>query len=261
MFNHLLCQEAIEQIYSKQTIGQEVLSYFLQDSDINEFYELLCEQLEDDVKAQGFLSGMATAYDGIPIISLAAMLSSYCPGFEKSERICFALDLLILAIHKEMLIANFHKQWLVTFVYPMDDELYESISSRHYLPPMIDKPRPINKHGDSYFLTLKSKIILGSEYAKHNKHISFDVLNTQSNIAFNLEIRVTEVDPVMDADNLVVYKKQYEGIKEIISDKDFYITHAYDARSRLYSQGYHVNPQGDDFHKACLVFAEKEYLL
>ena len=255
-----MIQEQIEQAYSKQTIAQEVLSYFLQDEDINEFYELLCTQLEDENKAQGFLAGMATAYDGMPIISLASMLSSYCEGDEKAERICNALDLLILAVHKEMLTAEFHKQWLISFVYPMDDALYESISSRHYLPPMIDKPKPITKHGDSYFLTLKSKIILGSEYAKHNKHISFDVLNTQSSIAFNLEERVTEVDPIMDANNLAAYKQQYEGIKDIIRDRDFYITHAFDARSRLYCQGYHTSYQGDDFHKAVLILAEKEFI-
>lgn len=256
-----MIQEQIEQIYSKQTIAQEVLAYFLQDPDINEFYEFLCTHLKNDNKAQRFLAGMATAYDGMPIISLASMLSSSCEGIDKTERICSSLDILIMAVNKGLLTAEFHKQWLITFDYDIPDDVYESISSKHYLPPMIDKPNPVNKHGDSFFTTLTSKIILGSEYARHNKNISFDVLNTQSNIAFNLETRVTEVDPVMDEDNLAVYKKQYEGIKEIISDKDFYLTHAYDARSRLYCQGYHTSYQADDFHKAVIVFAEKEYLL
>jgi hypothetical protein len=255
-----MIQEQIEQVYSKQTIAQEVLAYFLQDPDINEFYEFLCSHLGKDNKAQKFLAGMAIAYDGMPIISLASMLSSSCEGVEKTERICNSLDLLIMAIDKGLLTAEFHKQWLVTFNYDLPDDVYESITSKHYLPPMIDKPNQVLKHGDSFFTTLTSKIILGSEYAKHQKHISFDVLNTQSSIAFNLETRVTEVNPVMDEDNLKVYNEQYAGIKDIISDRDFFLTHAYDARSRLYSQGYHVSYQADDYHKACIVFAKKEYI-
>jgi len=36
------------------------------------------------------------------------------------------------------------------------------------------------------------------------------------------------------------------------------LTHKYDKRGRCYSQGYHVNPQGNDWNKAVIEFAEKE---
>jgi len=40
----------------------------------------------------------------------------------------------------------------------------------------------------------------------------------------------------------------------------FWLTHKYDKRGRTYAQGYHVNPQGNDWNKACVEFANKEKL-
>jgi DNA-directed RNA polymerase len=39
---------------------------------------------------------------------------------------------------------------------------------------------------------------------------------------------------------------------------EFYLTHRYDKRGRCYAQGYHVNPQGNDWNKAVIELAEKE---
>jgi DNA-directed RNA polymerase len=40
----------------------------------------------------------------------------------------------------------------------------------------------------------------------------------------------------------------------------FYMTHKYDKRGRTYSQGYHINPQGNDWNKAVIEFADKEVI-
>ena len=40
----------------------------------------------------------------------------------------------------------------------------------------------------------------------------------------------------------------------------FHLTYKYDKRGRTYAQGYHVNPQGSDWNKACVVFADAEPL-
>ena len=38
----------------------------------------------------------------------------------------------------------------------------------------------------------------------------------------------------------------------------FYLTHRYDKRGRTYAQGYYINPQGNEWNKAVLEFADKE---
>lgn len=43
-----------------------------------------------------------------------------------------------------------------------------------------------------------------------------------------------------------------------IHGNEFYLTHRYDTRGRTYSQGYHVNPQGNDWNKAIVEFAKEE---
>ena len=44
------------------------------------------------------------------------------------------------------------------------------------------------------------------------------------------------------------------------NDNHFYFGWKYDKRGRSYSQGYHINPQGNEYRKAILQFADKELL-
>lgn len=253
-----MIQEQVEQYYSKQTIATEVLAYFLQVDEINEYYEYLTEQLGCANKAQVYLSGMCTAYDGIPLISLAAKLASVCEGETKTDKLLASLDLTMQAIESGLLIAEFHKQWLVMFDYTMSDELHESISHRQYLPPMIDKPNVLKRHGDSYFTTLRSKVLTGHSLSNIGQEIAWDILNIQSSIPFEYESRVTRISD--KTEHKEIYENQYDNTLDIISDKEFYLTHGYDGRGRLYCQGHHINYQGDDYHKAVIVLANKEYL-
>jgi DNA-directed RNA polymerase len=43
-----------------------------------------------------------------------------------------------------------------------------------------------------------------------------------------------------------------------IADNEFYLTHKYDKRGRIYCQGYHVNYQGTPWNKAVIQFANEE---
>ena len=44
------------------------------------------------------------------------------------------------------------------------------------------------------------------------------------------------------------------------NDNKFYFGYKYDKRGRMYSQGYHVNPQGNEYRKAMLSFHDTEEL-
>ena len=41
---------------------------------------------------------------------------------------------------------------------------------------------------------------------------------------------------------------------------EFYLTHKYDKRGRIYCQGYHVTYQGAPWNKACIEFADQEII-
>jgi DNA-directed RNA polymerase len=49
------------------------------------------------------------------------------------------------------------------------------------------------------------------------------------------------------------------GILEGFSN-EFYLTHRYDKRGRVYCQGYHVTYQGTPWNKAVLELADKEII-
>lgn len=51
----------------------------------------------------------------------------------------------------------------------------------------------------------------------------------------------------------------YKVCRELIAKGNkFWMTHRPDFRGRLYSQGYHVNTQGNSFRKAIVELAEPE---
>jgi DNA-directed RNA polymerase len=49
--------------------------------------------------------------------------------------------------------------------------------------------------------------------------------------------------------------------KQVLSlGNEFYLTHKYDKRGRSYSQGYHINYQGNAWNKAVVCLADKEFV-
>lgn len=56
------------------------------------------------------------------------------------------------------------------------------------------------------------------------------------------------------------FVQQSNALYEEYEDKDFYMQWKYDARGRMYSQGYHINPQGSSYKKACIQLSDEYYL-
>ena len=51
------------------------------------------------------------------------------------------------------------------------------------------------------------------------------------------------------------------NLPEFFQEEPFYLTHKYDARGRVYCQGYHLSYQSDDFTNALIEFAEGEKVI
>ena len=83
------------------------------------------------------------------------------------------------------------------------------------------------------------------------------VLAILSTVGYKLTDIAKEIEPKpegvrdTDWDN---YLSQSELVKSELSSKPFYFRWAYDKRGRVYSKGYHINIQANEYHKACLQF-------
>lgn len=104
-----------------------------------------------------------------------------------------------------------------------------------------------------------SRVLLGHRENRHNNGVNMSVLAILSTVGYRLTpiTAMTEDKPKgvrdTDWDN---YLKQCEIVKSELGSKSFYFKWAYDKRGRVYSKGYHINIQANEYHKACLSFSK-----
>lgn len=152
----------------------------------------------------------------------------------------------------------------------LEDELQKYIDHSAYLPPMVCKPLKLKNNFSSGYLTHKDSLILGKGN-HHNEDICLDVLNIINSVPLQLSVEflsTVEEEPsfeIKDQDQLdqwLTFKKQsHHFYKLMVSQGNkIYLTHKYDKRGRIYSQGYHITTQGTSYKKAMLELANEELI-
>jgi len=162
-------------------------------------------------------------------------------------------------------------------VFSIPAQMQEKLASLQYPIPMICKPRKLNcnKH-DGYLTGSKSVLLKG--YNHHDDDVNLDLINRLNGIKFTLNHTVGNLirnqwkdldkkkpDEFVDEyiDRVASFLRYEENSKEVMqlmamSGDEFYFTHRYDKRGRVYCQGYHINYQGNSWNKAVVEFANKE---
>lgn len=151
---------------------------------------------------------------------------------------------------------------------PLSDELTKFIENSQYLPPMVCEPLQLTHNYSSGYLTHNDSLILGSGN-HHDGSLCLDVLNTMNKVQFKLdldflstveEVPTFELDTQAKMDQWAAFKKQSYMMYSLMAQQGnrFYFTNKVDKRGRIYSHGYHLNPQGTSFKKASLELAKEE---
>lgn len=151
---------------------------------------------------------------------------------------------------------------------PLSDALIEFIDHSECLPPMLCEPLELKNNFSSGYLTHNDSLILGSGN-HHDGDLCLDVLNTMNSVALQLDLEFLskveeeptfELDTQDKIDRWDAFKKQSYYFYKLIAKNGnrIYFTHKVDKRGRIYSQGYHLNPQGAPFKKASLELANEE---
>ena len=104
-----------------------------------------------------------------------------------------------------------------------------------------------------------AQVLLGHRENRHENTLNMSVLSILGSVGYRLTpiATMTEEKPEgvrdTDWDN---YLEQCEIVKAELANKPFYFKWAYDKRGRVYSKGYHIQIQANEFHKACLAFSK-----
>lgn len=162
--------------------------------------------------------------------------------------------------------------------YLFKEEVLELIQQYQYKLPMLIEPLPINQkgnnRGDGYLLNGSTSLILNQH---HTMDIDSKVLDRLNKVPFS--INVTLMKNIRNSwkskDDERTKEKQEEFDKSfdlfernvfnasaimINNGNKFYFTHKYDFRGRVYSCGWQLNYQGNNYAKAQLEFSNKQLI-
>lgn len=167
------------------------------------------------------------------------------------------------------------QQLVVRFT--VSPELQDELDRYQFPLPMITTPRKLTSNRDTPYVVVKD----GSVILRHNHHdddVCLDHLNKVNNIKFSLNNDVAQMvrnkwrnlDKCKPGETKEDFEKRkrafdkYDRTARAVMAQvtslgnEFYLTHKYDKRGRVYCQGYHINYQGAPWNKAVIELAQKE---
>ena len=173
--------------------------------------------------------------------------------------------------------------------FALPDDLLAYIERACYLPPLVVKPKILRDNRSSGYMTVKGEsLILGGGHNHHNDPIALDVLNLMNRYELclnefilddvveepNNDLDVVEQKPnqppmtEIEKQRVISQQKRnwakhleqsayfYQHIR--LNNNKMFITNKYDKRGRIYSQGHHINPQGQSYKKASIDLYNKQ---
>jgi len=151
-------------------------------------------------------------------------------------------------------------------------ELKEFCNQTMYLPPLICEPQEITgNRGSGYYspLSQNDSIILGKGN-HHDYETPIEVLNTLNAIPFSIDADALDMSPMPKEEldttakrvNWLRYVNGTRGVADFLLKKGnkFNFNHQLDFRYRVYSNGYHMGYQLDEWHKSLISLNKKEMI-
>jgi hypothetical protein len=155
-------------------------------------------------------------------------------------------------------------------------DVQADIERFQYPLPMVIPPRSVTTNSETGYLRGKGSIILRKNH--HEDDVCLDHINRVNRIKFCLDHRTAHMisnqwrnlDKPKSGETQEDFNKRKRAFEKydrsakdvmdllLIHGNEFYLTHRYDKRGRVYCQGYHVNYQGAPWNKAVIELANKE---
>ena len=168
--------------------------------------------------------------------------------------------------------------FITKFTIPAD--VQQELDRFQFPLPMVVRPKHITKNTDTGYLHSGAH---GSIILKDNHHeddVCLDHINCMNKMRFciNLDTALMVKNQWRNLDKpkagethydfqkrkkaFEKYDKHAYRVMSLICEEgnEFYLTNKYDKRGRIYAQGYYINPQGTEWNRAVIEFAEQEII-
>ena len=203
--------------------------------------------------------------------SVSAQLASRLQFSDKPEAIATMAEMLAVLCETDMFdIIKESRQasLMIESRIPLSQELLKFIDNTTFQLPMVCPPEYVDHNRKSGYLSYNDSLILGNGN-HHEGDLCLDVINLQNNIPLKLNIEFLKEQEMLPNFKIVTpeQREQWEAFKHAShriwlliynQGNKFYLTNKVDKRGRLYSVGYHINTQGNQFQKAMVELADEE---
>lgn len=184
-------------------------------------------------------------------------------------------NLLAAAIELELVNWDIERQQFVT-QFGISEELQDELNLYQFPLPMVVEPEQVEDNTQTGYLTCKGSILLNGCF--HREDVCLDHINRANKLAWRINTHVVNqiqnqwkhLDKPMAGEGWAEFQKRRKAFEKYTRDSQrvmqemidcgnqFWFTHRYDKRGRTYAMGYHMSPQGNDWNKAVLEFANME---
>ena len=262
-------QADLERLYSKNQIMPRIRGEF-EEADFN--WKAIEETGVDSDFALDLLTQMAL-HKRCNLPTLVGILRKHFePSVEASQ---LAADMLSKTVDIGLVDWSATlKMFIVKFT--ITEDVQRDIDRFQYPLPMVVPPQMVNDNHDTGYFTSRNSLILRKNH--HDGDICLDHINRVNAVRFKIDHdtarmvknrwrnldRPKQGETKLDFDKRVkAFEKYDRTAKDVITKilehgNEFYLTHKYDKRGRVYCQGYHVNYQGAPWNKAVIELADKE---
>lgn len=166
------------------------------------------------------------------------------------------------------------RQFIVRF--DISQDVQDDLDRYQYPLPMIVEPKKIRTNEDTGYFTSHNSVILKNNH--HDEDVCLDHLNKVNGIklkinhttAVMIQNEWKHLDKPKPGEDRKEYQRRVKAFEKYdrtardvmahleVAGNEFYLTHKYDKRGRIYAQGYHVNYQGNAWNKAVVEFVNQE---
>jgi len=144
---------------------------------------------------------------------------------------------------------------------------FQWINDTCFNPPLIEAPKEVTSNKRCGYHTLDEPLILGSLTA-HTEKQDFVSINSLNKIewVFDPDVLAEPEVPSKPPANAEAHLQFQDMVRssnfiyKLLGQDPFWFCWQYDSRGRIYSHGYHVNLQSQEYKKALLNFNQQEML-
>jgi hypothetical protein len=191
------------------------------------------------------------------------------------EQLQACADLLLRAAEIDLVDYNsLARQFIIKM--DVSEDVYDDLAKYQYPLPMMIEPKELTSNNDTGLYTHRSSVLLKQNHTDDD--VCLDHINRVNKIklvinpdtARNAVHQWRNQKHPKEGETKEDFNKRIEAFerfdkhaREVVDwaytqGKEFWLTSRYDKRGRTYVMGYSINPQGADWQRSIIEFANKE---